>query len=423
MLLFDLFYLVLLVLGSPWLIWRAVRTGRYRQNLRAKLLGEVHLPRSVQPTVWFHGVSVGEVHLLAIVVAAFQKSHPGYRCVVSSTTDTGLAEAQAKFGAESAFPYPFDFSWACRAVMRQVRPALIVLAESDLWPNFLAVAKAEGIPVVVVNGRISARSLLRMVRFKSLVERDLLRPVAHFAVQSDHDAEGYRRLGVPADRLTVTGSVKYDGASTPADGTALRALFGLSAAHRVWVAGSTHAPEEAVVLRVFAKLRVKFPELRLILVPRHRDRFDAVAQLMQATGLAFVRRSQLTTAWAGTPPLILLDSVGELGAAWTLADVGFTGGSFDGVRQGQSMIEPAGYGVPNAFGPYVSNFKDAAARLIEAQAAVQVHDEAELEAVLALWLGDEGLRRTVGHAAAELVRQQQGATARTVALLGRMMFR
>ena len=414
--LFDLLYLILLLLLSPWILWRAWRTGRYRRHLAAKLLGHVEFARSKQPTVWFHGVSVGEIHLLDVVIKQFQSKQPGYRVVVSSTTDTGLTEAKTRFG-DAAIPYPFDFSWACDNALSAVKPVLIVLAESDLWPNFLATAKARGVPVVVINGRISARSFSRMLKFKSVVWRFLLKPVARFAVQSEEYAERYRILGVKAERITVTGSVKYDGAGVPASGDELRKLLGYTPAHRVWVAGSTHAPEEEIVLRVFAKLKARVPNLHLILVPRHKDRFDDVAKLIEASGMAYVRRSQLRTAWQAPPPVLLLDTMGELGSAWALADVGFTGGSFDGVRQGQSMIEPAGYGVPNVFGPFVSNFADAAARLIEAKAAAQVHTEGELEDVLRLWLLDDDLRQSVGTNAARLVKQQQGATARTIKLL------
>ncbi|HVK18272.1 MAG TPA: glycosyltransferase, partial [Fimbriiglobus sp.] len=189
----------------------------------------------------------------------------------------------------------------------------------------------------------------------------------------------------------------------------------------VWVAGSTHAPEESIVLDVFAKLRAPFPHLRLILVPRHPDRFAEVAQLIERSGLPFARRSQVTAPLAEMPALVLLDTVGELGAAWGLADVGYTGGSLDGQRGGQSMIEPAGYGVPTLFGPHVWNFRDAANRLIEAGGAVMVQDAAELERELAKLLEDAGRRERMGEAARKLVREQQGATDRTLDVLDRVI--
>jgi len=183
------------------------------------------------------------------------------------------------------------------------------------------------------------------------------------------------------------------------------------------VAGSTHAPEEEIVLRAFAELRARHPSLRLILVPRHPDRFDEVATLLENTGLPFARRSRLTDPPADPPAILLLDSVGELGAAWSLADVGFTGGSLDGRRGGQSMIEPAGLGVPVVFGPHVWNFRDAAARLIEAGAAFKVDGAATMRQQLERLLDDAELRQSMGRAARELVVAQQGATGRTLDLL------
>jgi 3-deoxy-D-manno-octulosonic-acid transferase len=189
----------------------------------------------------------------------------------------------------------------------------------------------------------------------------------------------------------------------------------------VWLAGSTHAPEEKIVLGVFSRLRDRFPHLRLILVPRHPDRFEEVARFVEQSGLPFARRSRITEPLPEMPAVVVLDTLGELGAAWGLADIGFTGGSLDGHRGGQSMIEPAGYGVPCIFGPHVWNFKDAAKRLVEVGAAIMVQDEAELEIELATLITNVQLREQMGRAAQDLVRRQQGATARTLSLLEAVM--
>lgn len=410
----DCLYLLALAAASPWLVWRAVHTGRYRSGLAAKLLGRVEVPGDSRPTVWFHGVSVGEVHLLVTLVAAFRKRHPGWRVVVSSTTDTGFAEARARFPDLAAVPYPFDFSWAVGRALDTVRPRLVVLAESELWPNLLHAAARRRVPVAVVNARLSPRSFARMSRLAGPVRALLLRHVGAFAAQSEETADRLRRLGVSADRVTVTGSVKYDGAAGDRDApkaVALRHLLGRRD-ELVWVAGSTHAPEEGLVLAAFARLRQRFPSLRLVLVPRHPDRFGEVAGLGE-----MARRSHITEPLAAMPAVTLLDTVGELGAAWALADVGYVGGSLDGRRGGQSMIEPAGYGVPTVFGPHVWNFRDAARGLVEAGGAVQVADAAGMEAVVERLLRDEAGRRVMGDAARELVRRQQGATERTLDVL------
>lgn len=418
----DALYALALALASPWLVWRAWRTGRYRREVSAKLFGRLTIARADgRPCAWFHGVSVGEVHLLGPLVREFRAARPGWRVVASSTTDTGLAEARARFGAD-VFPFPFDFSWACGAAIDHVRPAVVVLAESELWPNFLLAAAGRRVPVVVANARVSPRSFARLRRVKGAARAFLLGRVSAFAAQDADTAERLAALGVPADRVTVTGSVKYDGAAGDRDtpkGQELARLLRLDAADRplVLVAGSTHPPEEEVILAAFARLRTRFSGLVLVLVPRHPDRFAAVGGFVAASGLDWVRRSELREPVGLRPAVVLLDTVGELGAAWGLADVGFVGGSLDGVRGGQSMIEPAGYGVPAVFGPDVWNFRDAARRLVECGGAVQIRNADELTDALGKLLADAGLRARVGGAARDLVQSQQGATGRTVAVI------
>lgn len=428
-------YLFVIVLLSPWLAWRAAKTGRYRRDLAAKLMGKVSPPFSrdaealrsgarANPeqsrfTVWFHGVSVGEIHLLVTVVAAYRKRHPDAHCVVSSTTDTGLAEARAKFVDCTVVAWPFDFSWAVANALDSVRPNLIVLAEAEMWPNFLAAARSRKIPVAVINARMSPRSFGRYRRVAGLARQLLFRNVSVIGVQSAEYAERFRQLGM--DRVRVTGSVKYDGAVGDRDTPKGRELKRLLNVPLLLVAGSTHAPEEAIVLDAFRQLRERFPRLHLLLVPRHPDRFAEVAGLIEASKMSFVRRSQIVEALVEPPPVVLLDTVGELGAAWGLADVGYVGGTLDGQRGGQSMIEPAGYGVPTAFGPHVWNFRDAARRLVEAGGATMVRDANELAPALAAMLEDDAKRAAMGAAARQLVREQQGATARTLDLLDELL--
>ena len=433
--LLNALYLLVMALLSPWLAWRAAKTGRYRRDLAAKLLGKMPppfsrdaealrsgaraVPEQSRTTVWFHGVSVGEIHLLVTVVAAYRKRHPNAQCIVSSTTDTGLAEARARFADCTVVAWPFDFSWAVANALNTVRPSLIVLAEAEMWPNFLAAATARNIPVAVINARMSPRSFGRYRRVAGLARRLLFRNVGVIGVQSAEYAERFRQLGM--DRVRVTGSVKYDGAVGDRDTPKGRELKRLLNVPLLLVAGSTHAPEEALVLDAFRQLRVRFPRLHLLLVPRHPDRFAEVAGLVEASGLLFVRRSHIVEPLAEPPPVILLDTVGELGAAWGLADVGYVGGTLDGKRGGQSMIEPAGYGVPTAFGPHVWNFRDAARRLIEAGGATMVRDANELVPALKAILEDGAKRAAMGAAARQLVREQQGATARTLDLLDELL--
>jgi 3-deoxy-D-manno-octulosonic-acid transferase len=418
----NLAYGLAILLFSPWLVVRSFRTGRYRKNLRHKLLGSsTPLTDGSRPVAWFHGVSVGEVHLLRQVVRAFRERHPDWQVVISSTTDTGLAEAHNHFADLPVVPYPFDFSWACRRAIRAVSPRLIVLAESELWPNFLRAANRAGAPVVVINGRMSPRTFRRYSKVAALARRLLFRRVTVFGMQSETYADHLRRLGVPGECVRVTGNVKYDGVLLDRDNPKSRdlaQLLGILPDQVVWVAGSTHDPEERIVLAVYSRLRERFPNLRLVIVPRAPERFDEVAQLIRSGAEAGVRRSELTPGNPARPyGVVLIDTMGELSAAWGLATIGFTGGSLNDRRGGQSMIEPAGLGVPVLFGPHTWNFKDAVAGLLDAGAAVRVQDEADLEREVTCLLGDPARRERMGNAARAFVRAQEGATRRTLDLL------
>jgi 3-deoxy-D-manno-octulosonic-acid transferase len=410
-------YLMAIVALSPWLLWRRWRTGRYRHGVAAKLFGRFPFTADARRVVWFHGVSVGEIHLLATIVAAFRARFPEWRIVVSSTTDTGLAEAQKIAGA-TVVPWPFDFSWAVRRAFRTVRPTMLVLAEGELWPNALAIAKHGGVRTAVVNARLSPRSAGRYAKIAWLARRLVFRHIDSIGVQSDAYAQRFRSLGV--SQVSVTGSVKFDGAIKPVPATALLKRIPKTD-ELVWVAGSTHAPEEAIVLASYRTLAAECPRLRLVLVPRHPDRFAEVDQLLESLAIPSVKRSSLAeppTAWPG---VLLLDTVGELAAAWGIADVGYVGGSLDGRRGGQSMIEPAGAGVPTVFGPHVWNFRDAASSLIEGGGAVRVANAAELTDAMRRLLADDAVRQSMGRAARAIVVGQQGATARTLDLLEQLM--
>lgn len=421
--LLDLVYSLILLLTSPWLLYKSLTTGKYRRGLWSKFTGRAFLRSSSASCVWFHGVSVGEIHLLRQLVMHFRQRHPDWQCVISTTTDTGFEEACKRFPDCSVVYWPFDFSWAVRRALRRVRPNLVVLAEGELWPNFLLAAKAARVPVAIVNGRMSPRSTRRYQHLPWLV-RPLFRRLDLIAAQTDEYAANYCALG--AELVHVTGSVKFDGIETNRDNPRtqeLRRLLNIDTSDLVWIAGSTQAPEEHIALGIFRRLKTEYPRLRLILVPRQRERFDEVANLLRRSGEHFLRRSELSSCPL-TPdpwPLILVDTIGELGALWGLADVAFVGGSLDGQRGGQNMIEPAAYGAAVVFGPHVWNFRDTAARLVELEGAVQVADGGALEIAVKRLLGDAPERDRMGSAARCFVRGQQGATERTVDLLDELI--
>ena len=413
-------YLLVLSLLSPWLLYRALRTGRYRRGIRDKLLGLRNSPS--QGAVWFHGVSVGEIHLLRQVIAAFQRRHPDVPRIVSTTTDTGYDEARRCFPDLFVFYYPFDFSWAVRRSLLVLSPRLIVLAEAELWPNFLMAARRRGVPVAVINGRMSPRSLKHYQWVKPL-SRWLFGQLDLLLMQTEHYALAVRILGVHPDRVAVTGNIKFDGVLSDRRNPRtdfLRDMLRVKENDLIWIAGSTQAPEEEIVLRIWQKLRRDHPNLRLFLVPRHKDRFEEVAQLLTQAGVDFARRSSCVDL---SRPVVLVDTMGELGPLWGLADVAFVGGSLDGRRGGQNMIEPAAFGAAVVFGPYVWNFADTAARLIDAHAACQIADAGQLETVVRMLLEDAEERHQLGAAARAFVQRQQGATEQTVGLLGDLLKR
>jgi len=434
--LLDAFYLLGLLVLSPWLLYKALTTGKYRSGIVQKVFGRVtqvapksphHLTTSpLQHRIWFHGVSVGEIHLLRQVVARYRQRHPDHLCVISTTTDTGYAEACNHFAGMAVIYWPFDFSWAVRRALRTVRPSLVVLAEGELWPNFLFAAKQQGVPVAVINGRLSPRSE-RNYRRLGPFARIVVRCPSVIAAQTEEYAAGYRALG--AENVVVTGNVKYDGVEGDRDNLKtreLRHLLSIADSDLVWIAGSTQASEEAIALDIFRRIQPDHPNVRLIIVPRQNDRFEEVASLLRDSGVPYLRRSELHRTSHSVVPspghaVILVDTIGELSALWGLADVAFVGGSLDGRRGGQNMIEPAAYGAAVVFGPHVWNFKETAARLVEAGAAIQVTDAVTLENAVHHLLSDEDERRDMGSAAREFVRRQQGATEKTLAVLEQLL--
>jgi 3-deoxy-D-manno-octulosonic-acid transferase len=329
--------------------------------------------------------------------------------------------AEAKFPGDSVCYFPLDFSWAVREAIGRVRPAAIVLVELELWPNFILHARRSGIPIALINGRLSERSLRGYRRLRPLVAR-LLGSLQAIAVQNATYAERFVELGASRSRLCVTGSIKFDRVTTDrqnAKTAELRAAFGIAEMDSVFVAGSTQETEESAALDAYLALRVRFPALRLILVPRHKERFDEVARLIESRGLPLFRRTDTPRgcpqADAGRP-VLLLDTLGELAACWGLADVAFVGGSLTN-RGGQNMIEPAGYGAAVLFGPNTHNFRDVVELLLSADAARVVRHGGELTAAVADCLANPERAREQGARAQRLVLSQQGATHRTCDVL------
>jgi 3-deoxy-D-manno-octulosonic-acid transferase len=417
--LLNIAYLALLAVASPLLVYRALRHGKYRQGWPQKLLGLAPRTRDGRPCVWLHAVSLGEVNLLAPLLAEIRRQRPQWRCVVSTTTATGHALAREKYSDLTVFYCPLDFTWAVRAAMRRVRPNCLVLAELELWPNLIAAAREHRARVAVINGRLSERSFRRYRRARWLVGRSLAR-IDLIAAQNQEYAGRFLALGANPRAVHVTGSIKFDGARTerrnPAT-TRLAALAGITADDVVFLAGSTQEPEEAAALAAFRELSGEYPRLRLIIVPRHPQRFEAVADLLGRSGAAWQRRSDLETA--GPLPdarVLLVDTIGELGGWWGTAAIAFVGGSLSN-RGGQNMIEPAAYGAAVSFGPNTRNFRDIVDAMLASEAAIVVRDGDELTRFVRRCLAEPPFAQRLGRNARQLVAGQLGATARTFELI------
>ena len=413
-------YAVAILFCLPWIVWSAVRHGKYREGFAEKFLGRVPRRLDEKPCIWLHAVSVGEVNLLAAVIKEFAAREIDCRLFISTTTKTGYELARRKYGEHTVFYCPLDFSWAVAEACRRIRPDLLMLAELELWPNLIRAAKHGGSSVAIVNGRLSDSSYRGYLRVQTLVSR-LLRKIDLIAAQDEETANRFRKLGAHSESVRSTGSMKFDGVETNRDNPRTLQLgeqFGIQSKDVVFLAGSTQAPEEAYALEIYRSLSAMHPNLRLVLVPRHPERFEEVAALLSKSGLPFLRRSEHDQSEIGNPEsgIILVDCIGELGAWWGLTTIGFVGGSF-GSRGGQNMLEPAAYGVATCFGPNTKNFRDIVAQLLKAEGAYVVQDYDELESFVLQALEDPEWAEQLGTRARELVVSQQGAVHRTVDLL------
>jgi 3-deoxy-D-manno-octulosonic-acid transferase len=417
----DLVYLALLVLCAPLVVYRLLRKGKHRDGWAERLLGRSPMRIGDRPCLWLHAVSVGEVNQLRPLVADLARRRPDWEVVISTGTPTGLSVARRAYPDLVTFYAPLDFSWAVRRALARIRPTVLALVELELWPNLVGAAKRAGARVAIINGRLSVRSHRGYRRLRGPLGPTLLR-LDIVAAQSEEYAGRFADIGVPPSRIHVTGSIKYDGLETYRDNPrtlALREELGIDASEVVFVAGSTMEGEEVAAYAAYQKARVHHPRLRLVLVPRHPERCDRVASGLESRGEQVVRRSRRLAGapTLGLPPIILIDTVGELGAVWGLADLAFVGGSLFPGRGGQNMMEPAAYGAAVLFGPYTSNFREAVEGLLSCGGARRVANASALAQALLQDLDDPETAAIRGSAGRAFVLAQEGATARTLAQL------
>ena len=410
-----------LVLTLPYWLLQMMRHGKYRAGLRERLgavPSKLNTP-SGQRTIWVHAVSVGEVVASSAVIEALRMKFPEHRVVISTTTATGQRLAARRFGAESVFYFPLDFGTAIRPYLSALRPELVVIAETEFWPNFLRLAKRSGSRVAVINSRISDRSLPGYRRFRSWLPT-VLDNIDLFLAQTDEDRRRLIEIGAPAGRVSVTGNLKFDVAppSTPAIVASIRESFGMSGGGPVLVCGSTVEDEEGSLLSAFRNILVDHPKAVMILAPRHPERFVEVAELVEKLGFRMWRRS----LWSGEPlagGVFLVDTIGDLAALYSLATVAFVGGSLV-PRGGHNILEPALYGVPVVTGNHYENFRDIV-NYFRDRNAVRVVGLAELPLVFMELIGSQETRETLGRNSLAALESQRGATDRTVEALVHLM--
>ncbi|MBZ5569487.1 MAG: 3-deoxy-D-manno-octulosonic acid transferase [Acidobacteriia bacterium] len=405
-----------LLLSSPVWLLRLLRHGKYRAGLGERF-GRVP-PRlrdpEQRPTIWAHAVSVGEVLAVSGLISELQPLLPSYRIVISTTTMTGQKLARDRFGEANVFYFPVDFAFAVRPYLRALRPDLVIIAETEFWPNFLRLARQSGARIAVVNARISDRSFPRYRRFRALIA-PVLRQVDVFLAQGDEDRRRLIAIGAPAERVQVSGNLKFD--LKPASETPLVAQFKsvLTGIGQVLVCGSTVEGEESIVLRAFAAVRERFPKALMILAPRHPERFAQVVELVATSGLHSWRRSQWDASQPIGPGILLLDTIGELASTYALADIAFVGGSLV-PKGGHNILEAAQHGVAIVVGPHTENFRDMVALFRHADAVVIANAD-ELAPTFLKLLADENRRHDLGARACAILRANSGATARTLAAL------
>lgn len=409
-----------MLLSTPYWLYQVVRHGKYRRGFFERLGrvparldagGTGEALRSGR-TIWVHAVSVGEVLAVSGLVEEMRKNFPQHRVLVSTTTDTGQELARKRFGEANVLYFPMDFAFAIRPYLRMLQPELIVLAETEFWPNFLRLAHASGARIAVVNARISNRSWPNYRRFRWTLQR-MLTNVDLFLAQTEEDSTRLQSIGAEAARVQMTGNLKFDVSrlAPPPIVAILRRALAAEGAGPVLVCGSTVEDEEPPLLKAFENLRLAHPRVVMILAPRHPERFDAVATLVRQMGIRSFRRSR----WQGEPlagGVLLVDSIGELAGLYALADVAFVGGSLV-PRGGHNIIEPAQHGVAIVTGNHTENFRDIVA-LFQGRDAVRIVTLAELPLSLMQLLADANERRALGQRAEETLRLQMGATSRTM---------
>lgn len=423
-----LLYSILLTLGFILLLPRfvidAFRSGKYVTGLGQRLGNLPKTGPDNHSVIWLHCVSVGEARAAQSLVRALLGKFPSSLLVVSTTTVTGQKVAQEIFSgqASAVFYFPIDWGWTVRRALRAIRPSVVLIMETELWPRLFRECQRKQIPVALMNGRISDKSFRRYQWIRSFIHQ-VLNDLTLAVMQSPADAQRIKDLGLSEDRVIVSGNVKFDSANVATNQAVTREIrrrFNFTGAKPLILAASTHGPEEEVLLAALRRIRGIHPDARLLLAPRHPERFQEVAGLLASSGFTWARRSEQESAQDANCDVVLLDTIGELGAAYPLADLVFVGGSI-APHGGHNVIEPAAQGLCTITGPHTHNFSWVTNAMLDEEALIQLPESpdfaGELASVMQQLLSDPNRRREIGTRAKSVCQSNQGATEKTLALI------
>ncbi|OHB84833.1 MAG: hypothetical protein A2Z38_02540 [Planctomycetes bacterium RBG_19FT_COMBO_48_8] len=413
----DLLYLFAGLAYSPVIVYRAIRHGRYRAGW-AQRFGKVRRRSPEKKCIWLHAVSVGEVNAAMTIVNELEERFADFEIVISTTTDTGFARANNLFNRKhQVFYFPFDFSWVMHRAFGNIRPAICLLMELEIWPNFISLAKRLRVPIVVVNGRISDKSYAGYKRIKPFT-RNIFGKISLVLAQTDQYAQRFREIG--AGNVIVTSSLKYDTAqiTDKVEGTDALATQLNIGSERIWVAGGTGPGEEQIILDVFTHLKQsgQLEDLRLVIVPRKPERFDEVARTIADAGFDFIRYSSIKNTdvrCKERPAVILGDTMGDLRKFYCLATIIFVGRSLVPMG-GSDMMEAAALGKCTIFGPHAFNFRQTVDSLLAGNGAVMVNDGDELLKTMQKCLLEPDYARQIARNGQDDIKRNQGATTRSI---------
>lgn len=439
--LYSLLIAIGVFIASPYFLFRGLQTGKYFGTLGERFGGLPQRMKSLPAgCIWIHAVSVGEAIAALPLARQLRQKFPGRSLVISTTTETGQKLAEERFDfADAIIYFPFDWSWIIRRVLRVVRPACVLIVETEIWPNFMRQANRAGVPIIFVNGRISQKSFRRHQRalrwfpfFIGRFYRRVLSNASLFLMQSESDAVRIREMGAAPEKVVVTGNLKYD-SPLPQETPFVKWLaktVDVEKRRPLIVAGSVTSGEESLVLIAFGVLQGQMRNALLVLAPRKPDRFDATAQDIVESLRKSVRRSSIdlnsptisngAPIFPGDVSVLLLDSIGELAGVYGIADAVYVGGSMVAAG-GHNILEPAGFGKPPLFGEHMENFQELANTFLARGAARQVTNPEDLGVAWIELLEDSARRRKMGDAARAVVEENRGATARTIEYIAKFV--